>query len=210
MQEDQEWEDLQNFSVIFAKNQVILQTDALKILTMQILLHLEINHLQNIIVIFAIGMAIPLIDVLKIKKNSEGGGGGFQSGLGSKPPSKYYCDICQKPGHSSDRCYKNPQNAQPQGMFGSPFGPSDPFGGKMQGPSKYFCEICNKSGHTADRCFKNPQNSGMTSGPQRSTIVRCQACGGAGHSAESCLNAIQGDNKGYSGFPMIQDPNESD
>jgi len=95
-------------------------------------------------------------------------------------------------------------------MFGNPFGPSDPFGGKMQGPSKYFCEICNKSGHTADRCFKNPQNSGMTSGPQRSNIVRCQACGGSGHMAENCLNAIQGDNKGYGGFPGLQDQMESD
>jgi hypothetical protein len=129
----------------------------------------------------------------------------MQQGPSGMMPPKYFCDFCQKPGHSTDRCFKNPQNPQSQGMFSPPFGGGNGggFPGKMQGPPKYFCQICQKGGHTADRCFKNPQNTGMNAGgPQRSNVPRfCANCQQPGHTADRCQKG--GEGGGNYGFPMM-------
>lgn len=109
----------------------------------------------------------------------------FPSGEPSRK-NNYFCNICNKSGHTPDRCFKNPSNPRFEGG-----GPSGMQGGFM--PPKYFCDICQKPGHTADRCFKNNQGGPLNPGdigggrPGGKPSFFCDFCKKPGHTADRCF-----------------------
>lgn len=86
---------------------------------------------------------------------------GFNQSYGNK--SSLTCTFCGKPGHTTERCFKNPQSAS----FGQQPGQS------MQQRQPKICSYCGKVGHEELSCFKkqkdeggNPSGSGVLGGGQ--------------------------------------------
>jgi hypothetical protein len=87
--------------------------------------------------------------------------------------SKFFCEYCQKPGHTADRCRLKDNQSQ-MGQQNRASGSVEPPTFSAHQPQRtsslppgtgFFCTFCNKPGHTADRCFKaqgqQPQTNQM-------------------------------------------------
>ena len=77
---------------------------------------------------------------------------GKGQGKGNANTEQLWCDICQRPGHSTDWCYDNPQRTGGKPLY-----------------DDLWCDTCNRSGHTSSSCFATsikiiPKGKGKTKG----------------------------------------------
>lgn len=99
------------------------------------------------------------------------------------------CSLCDKTGHTRDKCFNNPANFKCKNENCKSRGTHETKDCKMRNGNKRdgVCDHCNKKGHSSDDCYKKRSGDVSMTSPTHSY---CAHCNTTDHATSSCRDAL--------------------